>query len=172
MADRLTIQRFPKGLLGLLGMQVGGDTPQALAPDTQGVVDMLDFYTADLRKTTQISQANITAAGQLITTSVVPNGEIWLMRDFSFQSTAAAPAATAAQLVIGHVQNFTGAGLLFPLAESEQIGPGDSSIFGKHFERPDVWLPGDGVFLFCNRMTAGGPISAIFLNMAYSRVLI
>jgi hypothetical protein len=172
VADSLTIQRFPRGLLGLLGTQAGGDTPQQLSPIAGGVVDLLPFYTADLRRTAQANVGNVGAAGTLFVGSSVvacPVGEMWLVHEAGAQCTAAAPAATTARIALA-LERLQGTTVVYAFDE-RAVATGEIVNVSLHFEVPLVMLPGDVWGIFCAAM-AGGPIGPFFMNVTYTRIQI
>lgn len=78
MADRLTIQRFPKSLPDFFGMQASGDVPPVLAEQIIATVEVGTFYALDRLKQTRASAGAFSTAGALLAAAVtVPAGEVW-----------------------------------------------------------------------------------------------
>lgn len=172
MAGPLTIQRFPKGLLGLLGSQVGGDTPAELAPAAVAVLDILQFYGSDLRQNAQVNVGNLAVGGfTLISTNATScaSGEIRLLHEFSVQCSTAAPAATDITVAVA-IQRAQGAPVMFTFEPRQNVQAGDFLALGVHFETPLLMLPGDALGIVTPRSAAGGPIGPCFIQSCYTRI--
>lgn len=87
------INRVPKGFLGLLDSKTQGRTPGASQGDLQPVVDLTQFYTADLPLKTTVATGSFGSGsiGTLINTVTVPAGELWIVNGVS--AAVVVPAA-------------------------------------------------------------------------------
>jgi len=157
MAGPLTIQRFPKGLIEILGMRATGDTPAQLAQDVSGDLDLLDFYLLDrcrdLSITTgvAIASAGFTTMG---TASGPGAGFIWLVYSISVQFGAVAAAATLqSQVGISRSANSL-VGL--PGMDTPLLVAGASAQVAVYFEKPLIMRPGDLVAIQTTILT-GAP---------------
>jgi len=144
MAGPLTIQRFPKGLIEILGMRATGDTPAQLAQDVSGDLDLMDHYLLDrcrdLAITTGVAipAAGVTTMG---TASGPGAGFIWLVYDIWVQFGAVAAAATL-QSIVG-IQRSANSLVGLPGMATGILVAGASSQVAVHFEKPLIMRPGD-----------------------------
>lgn len=65
MAEPFDIQRFPSGLLELLGMRGSGSTPKQLGAEIRGIVDCAFLYASDNETLAFASNANFAQGGSL-----------------------------------------------------------------------------------------------------------
>lgn len=82
-----TINRVPQGLLGLLDAKTQGRTPLDTEANLRPVIDLSQFYVADLPLETEIAIGTVTGAdvGDLVLPVTVPSGEQWFVRGVSGQ---------------------------------------------------------------------------------------
>lgn len=94
----LHIQRYPVGLLELLGAKTGGLTPALAEERTRIVVDATEYYA---QSTSRIAQFTFTLTGLArngSTSLIIPTGELWRVRSVTCYSNAALAAATTIDL--------------------------------------------------------------------------
>lgn len=105
MADRgqkVSINQYPFGLLGLLDSKDYGNTPRGLFADgVQPTIDLRPFYSASIQLTsTTDSQAAKQAVGDAATVTV-PSGEAWeLIAAMAVVNTGTAAAVASWQLAL------------------------------------------------------------------------
>lgn len=169
MADRLTIQRLPTGLLDILGMQSTGDTPHTLAESLVSTLDCTDIYLLD-RFQRRIEQcAVIAAAGTFIAglptaTPLGPQpGEQWMLYGITVTSTALA-AATNITYVFSLSRTSLG-GTQY-LSDKQSVANPDVFGQGKLWERPMILRPGDQLGIAATLVT-GAPAVAPFVQAFY-----
>jgi hypothetical protein len=155
MAGPLTIQRFPKGLIDLLGMRATGDTPAQLAQDVGGSLELQDLYLFDrlIGQRTGTAVA-INALGNFaFLNQSVPDGRLRFLYGLSVEVPAPA-AATALTLVLtvnrgaANVRNFVG--------PSTKLIAGEGNAWGAWFGPPMLLGPGDSTSIYCSQVT-GAP---------------
>jgi len=160
MAGPQDIQRFPKGLIDLLGMRATGDTPSQLGQQISGELALKDEYLFDrlvgLRTGVGAGLINATGSyGWLLAT--VPPGQIWYVYGMSIEVTAPAPA-TAATLTLGvargaaNVRNYFGPSVRLVATQGE--------AWGEWFQVPLVMGPGDTPVGYCSSVTGVPNITA------------
>lgn len=150
MADPLTIQRYPRGLLDLLGSKSSGQNPIVLAEVVQPTIDVSALYQFDLvdARSATTNAANLPGAwGVTGTNLTVPAGELWLLHNLSF--------AANTNLAAGESYKVTGA--IFRSQWSQwQLGPTYAEVSGVNtrpalgwqFQRPEIMRPGDSVGVY------------------------
>ena len=97
MAGRLTIQRFPKGLLDWLGMKGSGDVPADLSPLVQSSIEIGPLYLLDRIAQAVTGSPNINANGTFAAVAAnltVPPGEQWMLTNYTIARTANFGAGT------------------------------------------------------------------------------
>jgi hypothetical protein len=144
MAGPLTIQRFPKGLIEILGMRATGNTPTNLSDSIIGTLPLLDMYLLD-RFTDRALTTGVALPGAGFTTMGTSSGPaagfIWLVKDISISFAAVAAAATLqSQVGVSRSSNtMVGLeGMATPLLAATQAWQG-----AIHFEAPLIMRPGD-----------------------------
>jgi hypothetical protein len=163
MADAKTIQRFPAGLLDILGMQSTGDTPHLIGGEVIPTIDLLDYYLIDRLRGQQATTANVAAIGGLVTTVTPPAGEQWLVYGFTGASAALA-AATAFTATLAVFRASTGF--------YQFIGPNVSAANpatyanGVSFSQPFIMRPGDVLAAWVSAVT-GAPAVGIGLTAIF-----
>jgi len=168
MAGPQDIQRFPRGLIGLLGMQATGDTPHKLSDTVVPSIDLLPFYLND-RQTFQsfpISAAPTVAGVLQFTTSVVPDGT---MR-FVYNAGVFAPATAAATALKFRLCVFRSPGLNGETYIGEQLSLGalDSGTIAASFDAaPMILLPGQSFGIRTVTIT-GVPASSPVLGLYFA----
>jgi hypothetical protein len=144
MAGPLTIQRFPKGLIEILGMRATGDTPNALAQQIAGNLDLLDSYLIDRCRVQSITTGVALPAAGFVTmgsNSGPSSGFIWFVYDISVAFAAVAAAATL-QSHVG-VSRTANVSTNLPGMGTGLLAAGQAASVGIHFERPLIMRPGD-----------------------------
>lgn len=171
MAGPQDIQRFPKGLISVLGMTATGDTPHQLSQQVAGNLDLLDYYLLD--RTTQLAFTSGVIAGAGVTscgpTSGPSAGKIWLVYDVSFQLQGVGAAATI-WLGLGIARQGTVANcIIFPGMYSGRLIAGESTMRAAHFEKPVIMRPGDTLAVRTIEFT-GAPAATVFGDMYYVEI--
>lgn len=96
MADALTIQRYPRGLLDALAMKGTGQTPQVCAPDLRIGFDATALYLQETRRTASgVTTALVSGYLPMIT---VPAGEGWLVNNITARVTTTATDSCEANI--------------------------------------------------------------------------
>jgi hypothetical protein len=148
----------PRGLMALLGSKVMGTAPRELADQVVGVIELLEFYTLNIRETATAGQVTPAIGGNVFTgtTLTVPAGEAWIVHAYNVECQCAAGEAIdlqAAVTLAGGGQ-MMGVGDYFAAAATQNVrawapnqftaGPG--AVFGFNVRSltltPDVfgWL--------------------------------
>lgn len=173
MAGPLDIQRLPRGLLDLLGLLSGGDTPHQFANTTTGVLDLLDLYTVDRL---QVLSALITvppaALGNFqFAGSVVPQGQVWLVKEMTVNNGGVVAAAASIDWspVIFRNQSLVGNGTI----QSRVISSGAGTNYGAGavYEKPNLVLPGQSFGVQVHAIT-GAPAVPFQLTLWYASLRI
>lgn len=171
MAGPQDIQRYPRGLIDVLGLRSTGDTPSALSMEQSAVLDMWDLYLADrCEAVTFNASGNVTALGNLLFTgATVPQGEMWLLYELTIFSGVVA-AATSQTIVPWLSRSQTGTGVnVSALADPCIVGIAGSGMTGRHFERPTVCMPGQTFGLQVVAIV-GAPANLPILNLYFARI--
>lgn len=161
MAGPQDIQRYPRGLIDLLGMRATGDTPHQLGASTNAVLEMLDFYLNDrLEFNTQTLSAAPAALGNFqFPNTVVPQGQMWAVYDYTVNCGGAIAVATAMKFspVIFRNQSLVGNAAAYGPAIS--VAAGENGLGGIRFERPNLVMPGQSFGIQVSAIT-GAPATA------------
>lgn len=143
MAGPQAIQRYPRGLIDLLGMRATGDTPHLLDNSVGGSLEMLEFYLAD-RLVPNAAQASaaVTVVGDLpISGLIVPARELWLIYECTLTSGTTA-AATGFTATAGILRNVGSGNVYSALTDPQAVGASSQANVGAKFDRPVLALPG------------------------------
>lgn len=171
MADRFTIQRFPTGVPDLLGMKGTGDTPNMLASELRGSIDLSQYYLADRMLRGKFTTAALIAAGTTVPgAGIVPDGELWLVDSVWASTVGNLNAGERYRGRVGvHRQGNGVNGLYcFPQA-SEQFQDVTAQAAWSANWLPWVMLrPGDGVCIRVDDLTLG--THAFDLFWSYCRI--
>jgi hypothetical protein len=169
MAGPQDIQRYPKGLIDLLGMRATGDTPHQLAQQTSPDIDMLDFYLADRGEVLEATTPAVVALGnQSFVGARVPSGQMWLIYELSFIVPPIAAASTLdASLVL--YRNSTANAFAIALGPRVTLAASTGGCDGIHFEKPLVLMPDQSIGLRASILT-GAPASTPILDMWFARI--
>lgn len=104
MAGPLTIQRFPKGLLGLLDMKGSGQTPPDLSSIVQPQIDVSALYMADARRSLGGGAGpNVLLGFAFNNGSKVPEGEMWVVNNITVTVTTG--GAVTGEYAAGYQDN-------------------------------------------------------------------
>jgi hypothetical protein len=145
MAGPQDIQRFPRGLIDLLGMRATGETPHTLGQSTQAVLNVDWLYTFDRLQFRTFSATSPTNADGLFlgtpTASPQP-GFMWMVFDASFYTPVAVAAGATVQLGFG-VRNPGNVFLIMENLVSPLLAAGQGTMHANHFERPFLMQAGD-----------------------------
>ena len=172
MAGPQDIQRYPKGLIDLLGMRATGDTPHQLASSTSASIDLLDYYLADrcevFETPTAIALPGL--GGISFLNAVVPAGQTWLIYDLS---VLVPPIAAAASLRTTPViyRTATTATLGNAIAPTMTLATTEGNMSGSHFEIPLMALAGQSFGLYTSIYT-GVPNTIPRLCLYFARILV
>jgi hypothetical protein len=170
MAGPQDIQRFPRGLIDLLGMRATGETPHQLGPSTVGQIELTDMYLLDRCRTFQISTGVLAATGNtLFPGTSVPNGEQWFVYELSYQIPTIA-AATAIQTNLCVYRSQASTNLPLALGPAQTVPASTGTAWGIHFEKPLIMTAGQSLGVYVSQIT-GAPGVAPQLTMYYSPVV-
>lgn len=163
MAGPQDIQRYPRGLIDLLGMRATGETPHKLAQDVAGTLELLELYLNDrMVPNASASAAPPAAIGSITVPGLtVPDRELWLVFELTFYTGAIAPATTYA--FTGGVLRNRGSGNVFnALLPSLTVAASSAGYVGAKFDRPVLMLPGNVVAAQVTTITGlpGQPINS------------
>jgi len=166
------IQRYPRGLIDLLGMRATGDTPHQLAQTTVPQIDLLDMYLADRCFGVTFNASGVVAAlGNLtFTGAAVPQGEMWLLYEASV-FTGVCAAATSCTVVPFVARSQSGLAQAEALCPPLVAGTAGSALGGVHYERPSVLMPGHQFGLQITAIV-GAPGVTPILNLYFARLAV
>jgi hypothetical protein len=169
MADRMTIQRFPKGLLDWLGMKGNGDTPHTLSEMLATTMDVGQLYLLDRQVSIIGNTPNISTdsfGGAATTAFTVPPGELWLVKNYSVFKLPAFPAATGWTTTLGYYRINPGQYYLLP---ARYVAPVATSFgFGYDFQWGELILgPGDQFAYLTQQGTYTTPTAMTMLAEYY-----
>ena len=166
MAGPLTIQKVPKGALGLLAMKGSGQLPADLAPNVQGTVALDPGYLMqDWREAYLVTPNATTNNTNYVGLPLVPEGEMWMVKQIGIfcplvgagagwwmPAVRRATSTTRVQ-VIGTQVNWTA---------------GDRSAWGRTFlDYELIALPNDG---FCLYNIQGNFVTPVDIVVNYYRI--
>lgn len=158
MATPQDIQRYPRGLIDLLGMRATGDTPHLLAQQMNSTLEMIDFYLNDrLEFNTQLLAAAPAALGNFqFPGTIVPQGEMWAVYDYTVNCGGPIAVATAMKFspVIFRNQSIVGNAAAYGPAIA--VAAGENGVGGIRFERPNLVMPGQSFGIQVSQIT-GAP---------------
>lgn len=166
-----SIQRFPAGLLDLLGIQSLGQTPNILADEVRPVIEYLSLYFADRLTTLQTSVAGVQFSGDSATLTV-PANELWLVKEVSGEIGGFSANGALAQCRIAFRNDSSGVALPITLAESQfKTGNvGEFAPVGVHFPDLRLFLPGNQISCQLTRHL-GGVITGLVSVIVQAAVL-
>lgn len=167
MAGPMDIQRYPTGLIDLLGMRATGETPHQLANGIAGNLDLTDFYLYD-RVQTQVGQSPVAigAVGFLANSTgatTIPQGEMWVLFDATLRVPAIA-AATALTLSLV-VQRATTGWLM--LTDELVLPASTGGLKGYRHSSPVLLRSGDVFGTYATNVT-GVPGQQAFTTVSYA----
>jgi len=144
MAGPQDIQRYPRGLIDLLGMRATGDTPHQLGQNISGSLELLELYLNDrLIPNASAAAGVIAAVGDLnIAGLTVPARELWLVFEASLSSTTTA-GATGFTATMGVLRNRGSGNVYSAWIPPVTVGALAQASSGIKFSRPAILLPGD-----------------------------
>jgi hypothetical protein len=171
MAGPQDIQRYPRGLIDLLGMRATGETPHSLGQQTIGTLDLVDLYMADRCELYSVATSAPTTVvgGQAFPLAQVPDGQVWFLYDATLRCTATAAATLLQQNLAVFRQQGS---LTLPLAISGtmRVPALEGGTVGVHFEKPLVMLPGHALGVWTSAIT-GAPAVNPNLVMWFAKIL-
>lgn len=170
MAGPQSIQRYPTGLIDLLGMRATGDTPHEIANIIGGSIDLLNLYAIDRLVCRQSGTAiAIAALGYLgINTAPIgpPPGTLWLIYHGAISCVPVAAGATLGCSLV--IRRQAGVNIY------DQIGPALDMVAtqgghaSEHFwDAPLLMRPGDEFGVWTHTFT-GAP--AVTPNVSWTYV--
>jgi hypothetical protein len=148
MAGPQDIQRFPKGLIDLLGMRATGDTPNQLGQLTQPMLSIKDEYLLDrCQIRTWDFGAVITVQGNTILANSGPGpGFQWYVYGISGALGGTIAAAATLQLGLGINRGpVLGNAILLPGCVSGVLATGSNFYFANQSVPPLIMRPGDSL---------------------------
>jgi hypothetical protein len=172
MAGPQDIQRYPKGLIDLLGMRATGDTPHQLAQQTIGNLGLLDFYLSDrcevLDTPTPIALPGLGTIS--FQNSTVPAGQAWLIYE---ASVIVPPIAALAGLRTTPLifRTNTAAAFGVQIAPTMTCATTEGNMSGSHFEHPLLAQAGQSFGLYTSIFT-GAPATTPRLTLYFARILV
>lgn len=171
MAGRQDIQRFPKGLISVLGMTATGETPHTLGQEITGELDLLDYYLLDRTRQLAFTSGVIPGAGVAScgAASGPAPGKAFLVYDISFLLQGVGAGATI-WLSLGVIRQGTVANcILLPGLQSGRLIAGESTARAVHFEKPMILRAGDTLGVRTIEFT-GAPAATVFGDMYYAEI--
>lgn len=152
----MRIGRYPQGYLELLAAKANGSTPSEIADQVMPVLDVSPYYGLGAFQVRSASTAVVNATGffgDVASSLVVPNGELWRVHNVTILSTALA-AATAYRL--------RAAAYLTNLSNAYRLAPGLATYvaterpgFGWDAPYPALFGAGWAFGLWCEQLTLG-----------------
>ena len=172
MAGPLTIQRYPRGLLDLLGSKSSGDNPTQLSPVVVGQIDLSALYQFDKveARSATTNVANLNGAWAVTGSNLtVPAGELWLLHNLSANANANLAAGEAYTI---NAAIYRSQWSQWQLSKAQGSGSGITArpAVGWQFDRPEILRPGDSVGVYVSNITAGA--SQFTLNAYLTRLTI
>jgi hypothetical protein len=172
MAGPQDIQRYPTGLIDLLGMRATGQTPTKLGDAVSPGMDLTDFYLWDRRETlVGQSPVAIGAVGFLAFSTgatTIPQNELWVLYDCSLRLPPIA-AATAITLNMVVQRNAAGTSAWFPITDQLVLPASTGGLIGFKRDEPLLLQPGDVFGTYCSAIT-GAPGQQAFSNVSFARL--
>jgi hypothetical protein len=168
VAGRYDIQRFPVGLLEMLGMKGTGDTPHQLGADISGGLDLTSLYLAQRRVTLSANTGVAMVANTTynLTSLTVPSGEIWFVYGATARLTGSTAAATAIRFWLAW-SRANAATTPIALADAASVGALDNGTSARIYEFPAVQLPGDMYHIMTGAVTGvPGATGTVTLDVA------
>jgi len=152
------INTVPLGLLSLLGLKEQGNAPNALLGQVMPVIDLREFYAAQLVRTAT-ENVNSTGTGGFtsVGTLLVPQNESWLLLNFSaFRQLGVGEAIDMATVVVKQGKGF----------QTGDFAAGAANQYVSTYQRsPEVLPPGSSMGIFTRSQT--GASLAITFQAAY-----
>ena len=159
MAGPLIIQRFPLGLIDLLGMQTSGDTPTQLNEQIAGTLELGRFYMLPRGEQVQAVVTGVANGLPAIAPATVPVGEAWVLWNVSARVNSLGAGTIVFQPGILRARNPSGGATgFFALAEPANITAANESA-ASSWNGTEVLLPGDGLTVNVVRSSAAQNIS-------------
>ncbi len=144
MAGPTDIQRYPRGLIDLLGMKSTGDTPHQLGGQIAGELDMLDWYLNDRLEvlSTTIAVAPAALGNFQFQNSTVPQGEMWAVYDVAVNCGGVVAAAASIIFTPVIFRNQSLVGNAVAAGFQTTAATGQNILSGTHYSQPTLVLPG------------------------------
>jgi hypothetical protein len=152
------IQRVPAGLLSLLGLKAGGVNPSVLSDTVQPMLDLSALYGVGAAQFLTVG-GNV-VVGLFASTLIVPDNEVWYVRNYTVYSNGALGAGVSAQWAPAYFLNVAGATRAFqvgPLSNLGAVGNFVSSAGDTPF-----LLPPSSTLGVIAQVIAAGPVAALF----------
>lgn len=143
MAKEFGIQRVAQGLQGLLNF-FGGYTPAEMLPDVRAVVELGDFYGADLFATATTGPIAVQAINA-VASLPVPSNETWRMLAVhaALDLAAAAVGAAGAAVEVTFIPRGQIGAVALGFAELVNLNANAKAIVAlSYFSRPFIALSG------------------------------
>lgn len=153
MANPLTVQRLPRGLLDLLLMKGSGELPHELAENLVSTIDGTAFYLGDtFRHKVGLTIPIVAPGAQSVAELAVPPGEIWLPISLSVLSVPLGAGVSYSVSPCLFRNNFAGFEIL-PGVSNATVG--QAIGVGFQFSNMTQLRPGDAMGIMCHSVTAG-----------------
>lgn len=167
------INRFPRGLLGLLDAKTNGKTPEGLGDLVAPVLDVFPHYIAAMREAQTDTSGAIAGTGLVFGTNgrlTCPSDQIWYVDQFQVRTSVALGAGEIVGMVpVQRSPNIIGTNSDFDLAPP--VTAGLVGTLARNSARAPFWvLPGDflGALLYERTNYAG----TVRLDIQFSRLQI
>lgn len=159
MSGPLIIQRFPLGLIDILGMQSSGDTPTQLSEQISGEIELGRMYMLPRGENLIAVIAGATFGLPAVAPITVPVGEAWVLWNVSARVTALGALTFSVQPGILRTRNPSGGGTgFFALSPPEGVLAANESAAAS-WQGTEVLLPGDGLTINVVRASAATNVS-------------
>jgi hypothetical protein len=150
VAGPLDIQRFPRGLLDILGLKATGDAPHLLSQEVSSSLEITPLYLQERR--VQLPAALLPAAAggyQSNAGNTVPSGEMWIVNNLTVVSSPG--VGVSANVALGYAWSTTGTLDSFVLTPYTAFPASNTTAVGRDFEPLDLILwPGWSVGYWTN----------------------
>jgi len=160
------VQRLATGLTDFLGTKSTGGTPNKMAEEYLGVINVEDFMACP-RFTTAFAVTGAITGKTLAFGPIVPAGELWRVHNIT--ATAATPVTAGAtiSMALGIYRQQATAELF----DRGNFLAGEDVTLGHWFERPAILMPGDRPCILGYAFT-GAPNFTVNLRASYSPCLV
>jgi hypothetical protein len=153
-------------------MRATGDTPQQLAGQVLGTLELLEFYLNDRTLTVTGNSGNIVSATTSVAAAlIVPNNRLWLVWGVTL-SSGLTGAGTGMVITGGIVRNVGGTSIYQALTDRQSVGPVETANVGAVFARPVLAQPSDQFAVRCSAILTAAPNIPVTIAIHYAELLI